>query len=243
MVIKSLTNEKVKKYLKLQDRKYRHKTKTFIVEGKHLVIEAYKQNIIKELILEENETFLLNNDVVYVTKDIIKKISTLETPSTIMALCTMKEEEEIGNKILILDQIQDPGNLGTIIRSACAFNIDTIILGNNTVDVYNPKVIRATQGMMFHTNIIEKDLLKVIPTLKEKGITIYGTDVVDGEETTNIELSDKYALVMGNEGSGVSDQINELCDRNLYIKTNKYTESLNVAIAASILLYEFNRGN
>lgn len=244
MLITSLDNDKIKNYIKLKDRKYRKKTKTFIVEGLHLVLEAYKNNNIIEVILEENEVLPLDANFVYVTNEIINKISSLETPSKIMALCKMKEENEIlGNKILMLDNIQDPGNLGTIIRSAIAFNVDTIVLSLDTVDLYNPKVLRSTQGMLFHLNIIIKDLSIVIDKLRQEEIPIYGTRVEYGEDVSSLKDKDKskYALIMGNEGNGVSSKILDKCDKYLYIETNDSVESLNVAVATSIILYELNK--
>ncbi|MBE6157266.1 MAG: RNA methyltransferase [Firmicutes bacterium] len=244
MVITSLDNEKVKKYKKLKKRKYRDEYNEFIVEGMHAVIEAFKCGMIIELILEENEALPLDCPYVYVTKEIIGKISTMDTPSTVMALCKKFDEKEVvGNKILILDELQDPGNLGTIVRSAKAFNIDTIILSENTVDMYNPKVIRATQGMMFHINIIRRDIHTIIKVLKNMNIPIYGTDVNYGVDVRDLNKKDKekFALIVGNEGNGVRRSVLEECDKNLYIEMNSKVESLNVGVAASILLYELGK--
>lgn len=245
MLITSLENDKVRKYIKLKDKKYRDKTGQFIVEGAHLVLEAYKNGLIDELILEKEEVFPLDiKNIVYLPMEIITKISTVETPQTIMALCHKQEEkEELKNKILLIDNIQDPGNLGTIIRSAVAFNIDTIVLSENTVDLYNPKTIRATQGMFFHINIIKKDLESTIEQLHQEEIPVYGTLVGHGSDVRSLAEKDKirYALVVGNEGNGVRNSISNMCDKNLYINLNANVESLNVAIATSILLYELGR--
>ena len=161
-----------------------------------------------------------------------------------MALCS-KIDKRIKHKtrVLLLDDIQDPGNLGTIVRSAVAFNIDTIVLSNDTVDLYNPKVLRSTQGMIFHTNIIECDLIDVISKLHDKNITVYGTDVNNGIDARELSDLDKtsFALIMGNEGNGVRKEVKELCDKNLYINMNENVESLNVGVATSILLYELGR--
>ena len=159
MVITSLENKKVKDIIKLYDRKKRTSEGLFIVEGEHLVKEAYKSNLLKTLILKEGTlTDIPCDDIIYVTLPVLKKISNLDTPQDMMGICYMKKEEELGSSLLILDNIQDPGNLGTIIRSAVAFNIDTIVLSKDTVDLYNSKVIRATQGMLFSINIIVRDL-------------------------------------------------------------------------------------
>lgn len=244
MVVTSLENERVKRWTKLQKKKYREEFGEYIVEGEHLVLEAYKAGVLVELILEENEDVIVDVPFTYVTKEVIDKISSLDSPCSILGVCKKIDSNEIvGNKILILDDIQDPGNLGTIIRSAVAFNIETIILSENTVDLYNSKVLRATQGMIFHTNIIKMNLDVAINEIKSRGIVVYGTNVVLGVDASTLESSDKekYALVMGNEGKGVRDEIADICDKNLYININKNVESLNVAIAASILLYELGR--
>ena len=231
MLITSLENERIKNYIKLQSKKYRKKTNTFLVEGLHSVLEAYKSGNLIELIMEKDEVLPLDVPTIYVTSDIINKISQLDTPVNVLGLCKINNNEEvIGNKILMLDGIQDPGNLGTIIR-------------NNTVDLYNPKVLRATQGMIFYINIIESDLKKVILSLKEKEIPVYGTKVEYGDDVRNFPLKDKkaYGLVVGNEGSGVSSEILDLCDKYIYIDMDNRVESLNVSVATSIILYELNR--
>ena len=242
MVITSTDNERVKNYIKLKDRKNRKKENLFIVEGMHLVLEACKKGIVKEIILEKDSSFISDLPIIYVTREIISKISELDTPTNIMAVCKMMDNEIIGDKILLLDDLQDPGNLGTIIRSALAFNVDTIVLSPNTVDLYNPKVVRATQGMLFHINVVIKDLKEEINDLKKKKIRVYGTRVDKGTDVRNVkDKSDKYALVMGNEGNGVCLEILDMCDDFLYIKMNDKVESLNVGVATSILLYELNK--
>lgn len=244
MLITSLENDRIKNYVKLQDRKYRKKAKMFIVEGMHLVLEAYKKGIIEELILEKDTVLPINLPTIYVTSEIINKISTLDTPSNVMALCRMNEDEvKLGDRVLLLDGVQDPGNLGTIIRSAAAFSVDTIVLSPTTVDLYNPKVVRSTQGMLFHIDIITRDLKEVIQELKNREIPIYGTKVEYGEDVRTLPQKDrvKYALIMGNEGNGVEDDVLDLCDKYLYIDMDPEVESLNVGVACGILLYELNR--
>ena len=233
MIITSLENKKVKDVVKLQSKKYRDLTNAFVVETEHLVEEANKCGIVKELFLVEDE-FVDSDDVNYVTPEIMKKMSSMESPSNILAVCEKSNSKEIiGNKILLLDEIQDPGNLGTIIRSSVAFGVTTIILSPDTVDLYNPKVIRASEGMFCHINIITMDLEEAISIIKSKDINVYGTNVVNGIDVRDINDNNSYALVMGNEGNGVKQNIQELCDKNLYIPMNK-----NVGVACSILLYE-----
>lgn len=241
MLITSINNKHIKEISKLKEKKYRDASDCFLVETKHLVLEAYKAGLIKELILEQDEVFPLDIKPLYVTKEILKKISSLDSPSNVMALVyKRKKEDDLGEKLLILDRIQDPGNFGAIIRSAVAFNIDTIICSNDTVDLYNPKVIRASQGMMFHIPIIFADTKKIIKDLKQKDYKIIGTKVTNGHDVRTSSIYSHFALVIGNEGQGISKEIDELCDEYLYIKMNENCESLNASVAASILLYEIN---
>jgi len=240
MLITSLNNKHIKEINKLKEKKYRDESDTFLIETKHLVMEAYKEGLIKELILEKDEIYPLDVKTTYVTKEILKKLSSTESPSNVMAVVYKKKEEKIGEKILLLDNIQDPGNLGTIIRSAVAFNIDTIVLSNETVDLYNPKVVRSNQGMMFHTNIIRRNSKKFINELKEKDYKIVGTKVTNGHDIRTSSIYSHFCLVIGNEGKGISREIEELCDEYLYIKMNDDCESLNASVAASIIMYEIN---
>lgn len=243
MIITSLDNDNVKKWKKLCKKKYRDEFGIYLVEGEHLVEEAYKSGVLDKVIVLEGEDYSYDN-IIYVSYEVMKAISSLDTPNRIMGVCKKKESNELlGKRYLLLDGVQDPGNLGTIVRSAVAFNIDTIVLSDDTVDLYNPKVLRSTQGMIFHTNIIECDLVSVIDELHNMGITVYGTDVNNGIDARELSSLDKtsFALVMGNEGNGVRREVKELCDKNLYINMNENVESLNVGVATSILLYELGR--
>ncbi len=241
MYITSLTNEKIKKYKKLnRAKKERDKTGLFLVEGMHLVLEAYKTGCLEEVILDEEIPLPIEVEKVYVTKEILAKISDCQTPPKIMGVCKKCEEKMEGDRILLLDGIQDPGNLGTIIRSAVAFGVDTIILSPDTVDLYNPKVIRATQGMIFHIHIVREELERVIKTYQEKNYPFYATNVSYGVDARSLSFSQKqkYLLCMGNEGNGVRPDLLEKADLYLSIPMKEEVESLNVAVATSILLYE-----
>ena len=243
MVLTSLENQKVKDWTRLQQKKYRDEVGLYLVEGEHLVEEAYKNGCIKEIIALEN-TDVPYPDVTFVTEEILKKISTLETPPTMMGVCEKKKDTEIiGDKILLLDGIQDPGNLGTMIRSSLAFGVTTIILSPDCVDLYNPKVVRGTQGMLFHIPILEMNTMDAIIYMKHHDISVYGTSVEGGVEASSLSPLDKenYCLIMGNEGKGLSEEILSSCDKKLYIPMNEEVESLNVGVACSILLYEFRR--
>lgn len=240
MLITSLNNEHIKEIIKLKEKKYRDLSNTFLIEGRHLVLEAHREKKIVELILEQDELFPLDTNTLYVSSNVMKKLSDLSTPSNVMAVVEKLDEKPIGEKILILDNIQDPGNLGTIIRSAVAFNFDTIVLSPKTVDLYNPKVVRSTQGMMFHINIIVKEPVSFINELKNEGYKIVGTKVTNGVDVRDSKTYSHFALIIGNEGKGMSEELSELCDEYLYIKMNDQCESLNAAVAASILMYEIS---
>ena len=241
MLYSSVENNKIKDLKKLQTKKYRDKKSEFLVEGRHLVLEAYKTNYLKELLLHEDELFPLDVYTNYMTNNVMHYLSELESPSTIIGVCNKKECNVIGNRVVYLDCIQDPGNLGTIIRSCVAFNIDTLILSKDCVDVYNSKVIRASQGMIFHQNIIVEDIEKIVPKLKDEGYKIYGTRVTHGKSLKTIEKYSKFVIIMGNEGSGISEVASELCDEYIYIDMNEKCESLNVGVATSIILYELDK--
>ena len=236
-MITSVYNKKIIEVSKLNNKKYRKERGLFIVEGEHLVEEAYKHDLLVE-VYSLNEVSYDNSYIV--AESVMKKISNLDSVPNIIGVCKMKEENSLGNKLLILDNIQNPGNLGTIIRSAVAFNVDTIVLSNDTVDLYNSKVIRATEGMIFNINIVTKDLFSFIPSIKDK-YKIYGTNVENGTLLKNVKKVEKYAIIMGNEGNGVKRELQDMCDENIYIEMNSLCESLNVGVATSIILYELGR--
>ena len=239
MKITSLNNPKVVFWAKLKMKKYRDIEHLFIVESEHLVTEALKKGIVKEIITTEEKEYEV--PTYNVSTEIMKRISTLITPSKVMAVCEYLMPDDIKGNILLLDHIQDPGNLGTIIRSAVAFNFSTIIVSEDTVDFYNDKVIRSSEGMIFNINLVKDDLLSIIPVLKEKGYKIYGTDVKKGKNIKTID-NKECAIIIGSEGKGISIEVKELCDDFIYINMSKTCESLNAAVASSIIMYEvFNR--
>ncbi len=242
MVISSCDNEKIKKYSKLAKKKYRDSLGLYLVEGEHLVQEALKVGNVVDLFILENSN--LSYDGTLVSIDVMKKLSTMDTPCNICCVCKKNNSNEIkGSRLLLLDEIQDPGNMGTIIRSSVAFNIDTIILSNKCCDLYNPKVLRATQGIYNYINIINMDSMECINKVKELGICVYGTDVNNGIDVSELSREDKssFLLILGNEGNGISDEVKALVDKNIYISMNSNVESLNVGVAGSIILYELGR--
>ena len=153
MIYSSIQNNKIKDIKKLNQKKYRDELGLFLVDGEHLVLEAYKSGNLVSVILEEHEDIDLDIDKIFVTDSVMNYISSLDNHQKIMGKCKKMDTKELTSRIIILDGIQDPGNLGTIIRSAKAFNFDTIVLSLDTVDLYNSKVIRASQGLIFQENI------------------------------------------------------------------------------------------
>lgn len=234
MKITSIHNDNVKYWVSLKNKKIRDEERKFIVEGDHLIEEARKNNLIEYIIscVDEDADF-------YVTKEIMEKISDQKSISYNAAVVKFIPEDSVNGNVIILDNLQDPGNLGTIIRSSVAFNIDTIIISDTSVDLYNPKVVRATEGMIFNLNIIRRNLEEIIPVLKNLGYKIVGTDVNEGNDVRNIS-KENAAIIIGNEGNGMSENIKKLCDEFINIKINKSCESLNAGVAASIIMYEVN---
>lgn len=238
-MIESINNEKIKRYSKLLQKKYRDETGLYIISTDHLVKEALKHNIVQEI-------FLLNGyenrygNVTYVNEQVMRKLTSLKTLPSVVAVVKKQDLNSITGNVIMLDGLQDPGNVGTIIRSAVAFNFDTIIVGNNTVDIYNEKVLRASEGMIYNVNIIKQDLVDSIMELKLKGYTIIGTKVDNGKKIEDVNC-EKYAFIVGNEGNGISNEILDMCDEYIYIDMNKKCESLNVGIASSIVMYEINK--
>lgn len=235
--ITSINNEFIKKISKLKEKKERYKNNEFLIEGYHLVEEAIKANVLK-FVLTNNSKDRYNVETYLVTDEIIKKLSSTTTPQGIIGVCKIDNNKELlGNKFLMLDNVNDPGNVGTLIRSSSGFGIDTIILSNDSVDIYNEKIIRATQGGIFNINIVYRDLKEAILELKEKGITIIGTSLQSSINLKEVNAFNKYAIVLGNEANGVSKEILDLTDINVRIEMKEKLESLNVAVAGSIVMY------
>lgn len=238
-MIESKENKKIKYIRHLKDAKFMKEEKKFVVEGDHLVKEAYSAGILLETFSIKEVSYGVLNNVI--TDSVMASISSLKSKPDVIGVCKfMDEDETLGDKIIILDNVQDPGNIGTIIRSAKAFNIDNVVLGITCASKYNDKVIRASEGMIFKQNVLIKELKYFIPYLKSLGYTVFGTDVVSGVDIKSINKKGKIAVVMGNEGAGISNDIKSFLDKNIYIKTSSDCESLNVAIASSIIMYELS---
>jgi RNA methyltransferase, TrmH family len=250
--IESLKNVKIKSVKKLHTRKGREKLGSFFIEGEHLVEEALKSNvIINEIYIEENFQIPLSWNVsdvpMYIVTDkIMKEISETETPQGVVAVCELLGRKPLAlqkdGKYLLIDQVQDPGNLGTIIRTADSVGLSGVILGTGTVDIYNSKVIRSTQGSLFHLRIVKGDLVEWVEKLKNEKIAVFGTALNEKAKAyKSVDSKESFALIVGNEGSGLSEQLLELTTENLYIPIYGQAESLNVSIATGILLYHLRK--
>ena len=240
MIIASLNNSKVKAWNKLKEKKFRDEKNSFLIEGDHLVECALNYGVVKEIITTDENYKIPHIPVYYVTSSIMKKLSNQVTGTNIIAVCQKIPERQIQGNVCLLDNIQDPGNLGTIIRSAKAFGIDTLVLSLDTVDLYNDKVIRASEGLLFDLNIIKSDLKTIIKKLKENNYKIYGTNCKEGLELKKVNFAPLSAIIIGNEGRGMKPDLTSLCDEMIHIKIDG--ESLNAAVAASIIFYEVKNG-
>lgn len=240
MEITSLTNAKVKQWSKYKEKKYREQDHMFLIEGEHLIQEAKQAGIIEGIIVEQGKSHVFTAYPTYeVTKDILKKLSDRVSGTWIMAVCHYPVYETIGRKVIVLDDVQDPGNVGTIIRTALSFGYESVVLSKYGVDLYNDKLIRSTQGALFHLPIMRGDIVEILHQLKQQGMLIYATALQNATSLQQINTRNTdIALVFGNEGVGVSSQVLELSDYRVCIEMQTF-ESLNVAIAAAICMYEF----
>lgn len=241
-LITSTQNKHVKEWKKLHRRKYREKTGSFLIEGEHLIEEAYKTDQhFEALILEEtkeNPGWLEDSFVYRVSKEVFQEIAQTETPQGILAVLRRKKmQAKTNHSVLLIDCVQDPGNLGTLIRTADAAGFSKVVLGKGTVDLYNDKVIRATQGSLFHLPIEQKDLEKEIPALQKEGFSIWATTLQRAKNYIDIIPSEKTAIILGNEGRGVNPAFIEKADELVKIPIFGKAESLNVGVAGGILMY------
>lgn len=242
-IIKSINNSYIKELSKLHIKKYREQAEKFIIEGYHLVNEAKAANLLLEVLITKEEERIKGTLNTLVNKDIIKKLAKTKNPQDIIGICKIKKATALfGNRFLLLDNINDPGNLGTLIRTALGFGIDQIIVSSDTVDLYNDKVIRGAQGALFKIPIITGDLITYIEKLKACKTSIIGTALSNGKGLKDMEKSNKYAIILGNEAKGIKEEILKLTDENVKIEIDEKLESLNVAIAGAILMYHFNKG-
>lgn len=237
-MITSTTNNTIKKLIKLKQKKYRDETGNYLIEGEHLVAEALKAKQVKLLI--STKPIVSELPVIEVSNEVMARLAFTKTPQSIMAQCLIKKDDKLidGKRYLILDDLQDPGNIGTLIRTALAFSIDQVILSNKCVDIYNDKLLRSMQGANFHISCIYDDLKQVIKQLQANGVKVIGSALENGKDINEIASFEKMAFVVGNEGNGMNKEILAMCDEIGYIPIDTI-ESLNVAVAGSIMMYHF----
>ena len=233
--ITSSENKIVKEKAKLSKPAYRKETNTFKVDGFHMfemardskqLVELFTLKPIKDLDSSINQ-YIVNERV-------LKTLATTMTPQGVVSICKIREEQEIkSNKVLYLDGVSDPGNLGTILRTALAFGYTDVIVTENCCSVYNEKCLQATQGAIFNLNIVSN---KNLEDLKKKGYKILATEIKGSVSLKKVQKFDKFVLVLGNEAHGVRDEVLKLADERIRIDIENI-ESLNVAIAGAIAMY------
>ena len=256
-VITSKDNELIKHIKKLKDKKYRDENNEFIIEGTNLIEEAVKEKAkIKKIIICEDTTKtyeiptsirleIAKYECIYVTEKIFNLITQVTNPQGIMAIVekTTKEDEidYTQDLIVMLDDIQDPGNLGTILRTIDSIGLKQIIVSKETADAFNPKVVRSTMGAIFRIRIIESEnLIDTIKNIKKHHYKLVVTSLQTNNTIYDINYNKKI-IVIGNEGNGVSKEIQNMADEKIKIPMLGKTESLNASVATGIVLYEYVR--
>ena len=236
-MIESVNNKKIKEYAKLHLKKERDKQGLFIIEGEHMVQEAIKANVLQELYLLDEIVNSFNFPCIYANQNVLNKLSCQTSSAKIIGICKkVQHKASKENRLILLDTVQDPGNVGTIIRSAYSFGYDCIYLSKGCADIYNPKTIQASQGAIFHIPCIQIDLLEKINTLD---VETYATALTENHiNLQDIHPNNRYAIILGNEGEGIHQNLIDAADYTVKIEMDAF-ESLNVAIAASICMYTF----
>jgi len=234
-MINSRDNKQIKWLFKLQKKKYRDASKTFLIYGDQIINEAKKAGCELELYTSNP-----NKEGTLISDTLMKELSLTQTPFDTLAITKQVETLPFSKRIIMLDEIQDPGNLGTLIRTAAGFGFKTVISSMNTVDYYNDKTIRATQGTLFNMNLVNLNLADILDKLKEDNYQIIMSVVNGTENIKDVKIKDKVVLVLGNEGSGIGKNIYHYADNLVTIETDGI-ESLNVSIAGGILMYEVSK--
>ena len=255
--ISSKENELIKHIKKLKDKKERDSSNEYVIEGIKLIQEAIQENVnIKQRIVcddcDKTESMpkdlmyeIAKYDCIYVTKKIFKYISEVQEPQGILAVIeknNLDREIDYSQDIIVaLDDVQDPGNLGTILRTVDSIGLTQILVSKGTADSYNPKVVRSTMGAIFRIKIIEcEDLEKTLKEIKKHKFKVVVTSLQTENSIYEINYN-KKVIVIGNEAKGVEKNIQELADEKIKIPMLGKTESLNASVATGIVLYEYVR--
>ncbi|GLB46770.1 23S rRNA methyltransferase [Philodulcilactobacillus myokoensis] len=252
--ITSSKNEQIKQIIKLKRKHDRIKFNSYLLESWHLVYEALKSNARIKKILTTPKQFQLHSDqldhfqdIVLISDEVSKKLGSTLTPQGIFAIVQLPKTQHINPNAtsggwLLLDQIQDPGNIGTMVRTADAIGLSGVVFGSGTASRFNPKVLRAMQGSQFHLHLIEADLEQWIDGFKNQQVPVYGTELnPNAVDFRDVHPKSNYALIMGNEGNGIQKQYLSQTNLNLYIPIKGQAESFNVAIAAGILMFQLQK--
>ncbi|MBR2138393.1 MAG: RNA methyltransferase [Bacilli bacterium] len=242
MLITSKDNSRVKEIRKLFNKKYSNEMGLFVIDGENLIDEAIKNNLLVELYVLEGVNCKYDFEYNTLTSEVMKSITDMKSVPRYIGVSKYSSKNILGDKIVLLDDIQDPGNAGTIIRNCVAFGIDTVVFSKNSVSPYNEKVLRSTGGMIFNINIIIDELDSVIDEIKNRGISLIGTSLHTDTYLEDFEKSDKFAIIFGNEGNGVKDALLDKCDKLIKICMSEDCESLNVGVSTGIVLYHMFKG-
>lgn len=251
-LIQSKDNNIIKETKRLKEKRYRALTSQFLVEGFRFTEEALKSSFkVSQIFINENsldkwkdynlENLQQNSTKVYIVKEtVFKQLSETESPQGIIAVVDKIKVPILKKEglYLLADKIQDPGNLGTIIRSAHAAGALGVIVTKGTVDVYNEKTLRSTMGSIFNIPVIEDEDLRFTKALKEDGFKLIVSSLEDSTDFYNVNLNENLIIAVGNEGSGISEEIYSFGDIKVRIPMPGGAESLNAAVAASIMLFE-----
>jgi TrmH family RNA methyltransferase len=243
--ITSLKNPKVAAWKALKDRKGRRESGCFLVEGRKMVEEALASAFdVETVLVQEGVSFPdgLTMPVYELPAHVLAAVCDTKTPQGIAAVVRMKEQSALGKHIVVLDGVQDPGNVGTIIRTADAAGLNGVLLSNQCADVFSPKVLRATMGSIFRMNLrTTDDLPGELTKLREKGYSILSSQLDGTPFYERQDVAERFALIIGNEGNGVSEQVQQTATHRVRLPMRGGAESLNAAIAAAIMMYELMR--
>ena len=236
-MITSLDNKRVKEYTKLHIKKYL--TDSFLLLDEGLVIKANEEGYLKTLIYTGSKPFECKDEL-EVSQEVLDKIAKTEGLRFIGVSSFIEDKKDYQSRVMILDHLQDPLNIGRIMESAYIFGFDSIILSEESADIYNEKCLKASKGSIYKLNIYHANILEEIKELKDKGFKVYATGLKDNtKELYEVEKQERMAFVLGNEGSGVSSEVMDASDEIIKIDMHNI-DSLNVAMAGAIVMYQFS---
>jgi len=240
-IITSRSNERIKEAVKLKNVSYRNEYGLFLIEGFHLLEMALAKNLVVTVFtLNEIPNLPEGVEQIVASPETLKKISSQVTPQGVVAICHfLKPKTTLGNRVLFLDEVADPGNVGTLIRTALAFDFTSVVLSEKCASVYNDKVISASQGALFSINIVKGDG-EVLTSLQKEGYQIIATSLKAVTPIDKLQVAKKLVIILGNEAHGISATTMALATDQVIIPM-QHIDSLNVAIAGGIMMYYATR--